>query len=439
MTDEHFFHGSDRDLVEVRGRVPAPVLRKDFTISSYQIYEARALGADAILLIVSMLSDELINTFLDVADCLGMDALVETHTEDEARRAVALRAPIVGINNRDLGTFEVDLATTERLRPLIPEGTIVVSESGVLERSDVERATAAGASAVLVGEALVTAADPGAKVRELLGLGTVDLGMRNGSAKSRERLVMNCGLRTTDFGLRNGASSRVRRGQARPHPNPLPEGEGTVVKGQVASHCNPLLKGVGSGGALTLPSPAAPGEGIPTYLPDGEGTVVKGQVASHCNPLLRGVGSGGALTLPSPAAAGEGIATYLPEGEGSVVKGQVASHSNPLLKGVGSGGALTLPSPAAAGEGIATYLPEGEGSVVKGQVASHSNPLLKGVGERGALTLPLPLRQERMSHLSPRGRGDTSAMILIMPMQGGVGPAGPHWYALPKGQGALAR
>ena len=171
LTDKHFFHGSDEDLVAVRGRVAAPVLRKDFTISSYQIYEARALGADAILLIVSMLTDDLINTFLDTADCLGMDALVETHAEEEVRRAVDLRAPIIGINNRDLATFEVDLGTTERLRPLIPDRTIVVSESGIMSRADVERVAAAGVQAVLVGEALVTADDPAHKVTELLGLG----------------------------------------------------------------------------------------------------------------------------------------------------------------------------------------------------------------------------------------------------------------------------
>ena len=171
LTDEHFFQGTDDDLRAARQAVAAPLLRKDFTISSYQIYEARVLGADAILLIVSVLSDELINVFLDTADCLGMDALVEVHTEDEVRRAVALRAPIIGVNNRDLKTFEVDLGVTERLRPLIPDRTTVVSESGILSRAHVERAAAAGANAVLVGEALVTAPDPAAKVRELLGIG----------------------------------------------------------------------------------------------------------------------------------------------------------------------------------------------------------------------------------------------------------------------------
>jgi indole-3-glycerol phosphate synthase len=169
LTDEHFFSGADADLTAVRARVAAPVLRKDFTITSYQIYEARSIGADAILLIVSMLSDDLLQTFLDTADCLGMDALVEVHSEEEARRAANLHAPIIGINNRDLTTFTVDLGTTERIRPLLPATARIVAESGILTRADVARVQAAGATAALVGEALVTADDPGAKVRELLG------------------------------------------------------------------------------------------------------------------------------------------------------------------------------------------------------------------------------------------------------------------------------
>ncbi len=169
LTDEHFFSGADADLTAVRARIPAPILRKDFTITSYQIYEARSIGADAILLIVSMLTDELLETFLDTADCLGMDALVEVHSEEEARRAATVRAQIIGINNRDLTTFTVDLGTTERIRPLLPAGSTIVAESGILTRADVERVQAAGATAALVGEALVTAEDPAAKVRELLG------------------------------------------------------------------------------------------------------------------------------------------------------------------------------------------------------------------------------------------------------------------------------
>lgn len=169
LTDERFFSGSDADLVAVRARALGPVLRKDFTISSYQIHEARALGADAVLLIVSLLSDDQLQTFQETAHGLGMDAIVEVHTEEETRRAVGLGAAIVGINNRDLSTFRVDLATTERLRPLIPERTVAISESGISSRGDVERAAAAGADAVLVGESLVTATDPAARVRELLG------------------------------------------------------------------------------------------------------------------------------------------------------------------------------------------------------------------------------------------------------------------------------
>lgn len=170
LTDERFFSGADDDLADVRARVSVPVLRKDFTISSYQVYEARALGADAILLIVSMLNDEMINVCLDTADCLGMDAIVEAHTEDEVRRAVALGAPIIGINNRDLTSFTVDIGVTARLRPLIPTDRLVISESGISSRADVQRAVEAGVRAVLVGEALVTSGDPAAKVRELLGI-----------------------------------------------------------------------------------------------------------------------------------------------------------------------------------------------------------------------------------------------------------------------------
>lgn len=169
LTDERFFSGTDADLVAVRASIPVPVLRKDFTICSYQIYEARALGADAILLIASMLTDEQIETFLDVADSLGMDALLEVHAEEEARRAARIGAPLVGINNRDLATFTVDLDTTARIRPHLPADVTVVAESGILTRADVARVQAAGAHAVLVGEALVTADDPAAKVAELLG------------------------------------------------------------------------------------------------------------------------------------------------------------------------------------------------------------------------------------------------------------------------------
>ena len=169
LTDEKFFSGADADLTALRGHVQAPLLRKDFTISRYQIYEARTLGADAVLLILSMLSDEEMTTFLDTADCLGLDTVVEAHSEEEVERALALRVPIIGINNRDLATFKTDLANTERLRPLIPPDVLVIGESGISTRADVQRMLAVGAQAVLVGEALVRASDPAAKVHELLG------------------------------------------------------------------------------------------------------------------------------------------------------------------------------------------------------------------------------------------------------------------------------
>lgn len=169
LTDERFFSGSDADLAAVRATIGAPILRKDFTISGYQIYEARSIGADAVLLIVAMLADEQIRSFLNIASSLGMESIVEAHTDEEVRRAVDLGAPIIGINNRNLATFEVDLGTTERLRPLIPAAILVVSESGIVTRGDVVRVQTAGADAVLVGEALVTAPDVHARVHELLG------------------------------------------------------------------------------------------------------------------------------------------------------------------------------------------------------------------------------------------------------------------------------
>lgn len=168
LTDEKFFAGRDEDLANLRAVTDTALLRKDFTISEYQVYEARALGASAILLIVAMLTDHEIEAFRGVAQELGMDAVVEAHSEDEVRRAIDLGAPIVGINNRDLSTFTTDLATTERLRPLIPPDVLVIAESGIASRADVQRMLAVGAQAVLVGEALVRSDDPAAKVRELL-------------------------------------------------------------------------------------------------------------------------------------------------------------------------------------------------------------------------------------------------------------------------------
>jgi indole-3-glycerol phosphate synthase len=168
LTDERFFQGSLDDLRGVkRAFASVPVLRKDFLFDPYQVYEARAAGADAILLIVAVLDDNLLADLLTLAYELGMHALVEVHDETELDRALKAEPIVIGINNRDLRNFAVDLKTTERLRPSIPDGKIVVAESGIHTAADVERLAGAGVDAILVGEALVTAEDTAAKVREL--------------------------------------------------------------------------------------------------------------------------------------------------------------------------------------------------------------------------------------------------------------------------------
>ncbi len=169
LTDEAFFHGSDADLVEARQAVALPALRKDFVIAPYQVYEARALGADAVLLIAALLEPALLAELHALAEALGLAALVEVHAPQEVDAALRDGATLVGINNRNLATFQVDLATTEEVRPLLPAEATVVSESGIATPGDVRRVVAAGATVILVGEALVTAPDPAARIGELLG------------------------------------------------------------------------------------------------------------------------------------------------------------------------------------------------------------------------------------------------------------------------------
>jgi len=173
LTEAHYFQGSLHHLEAIRhaldgrpqGRVP--LLRKDFIIDPYQVYQARACGADAFLLLVAILEPPQLRHLLHLGHELGMQALVEVHTRQELEIALEAGARLIGINNRDLHTFQVDLAVTERLCPLVPRGRVVVSESGIATRADVERVARAGAHAVLVGEALVTAPDVAARVREL--------------------------------------------------------------------------------------------------------------------------------------------------------------------------------------------------------------------------------------------------------------------------------
>jgi len=145
-----------------------PLLRKDFIFDPYQVYESHAYGADALLLIVAILSDEQLTELLSLSRSLGMQCLVEVHNEAELEAALLNGAKIIGINNRDLGTFTIDLNITERLRPLIPADRTVVSESGIKNRADVQMLREWGVDAILVGEALVVADDVAAKIREFL-------------------------------------------------------------------------------------------------------------------------------------------------------------------------------------------------------------------------------------------------------------------------------
>jgi indole-3-glycerol phosphate synthase len=168
LTESRYFGGSGEDLEAVRRELPnMPLLRKDFIIKPYQIYEARAWGADALLLIVAILDDNELKELLSLSHELGMNCLVEVHNEDELERALAGNAKIIGINNRYLDTMAVDINVTRNLRPLIPPDRIVVSESGIKGRGDIQKMRELGVNAVLIGEALVTASDVAAKIKEL--------------------------------------------------------------------------------------------------------------------------------------------------------------------------------------------------------------------------------------------------------------------------------
>ncbi len=171
LTEERRFKGSLSDLDAVRSRVNIPVLRKDFMVDEYQFYEARAHGADLVLLIVAALSKRQLKDFFDIATELKMAALIEVHTADELERALEISPRIVGVNSRNLKTLEVDPKAFADLIPQIPAELIRVAESGISTRSDVEFAQNSGAKAILVGEALVTSGDPDLAMRTLLGRG----------------------------------------------------------------------------------------------------------------------------------------------------------------------------------------------------------------------------------------------------------------------------
>ncbi len=190
LTDERFFRGTLQDLTRVKSavsnsRAPVPVLRKDFIIDPYQVVESCAYGADALLLIAAILSQDLLSELLALTHDMGMLALVEIHDQKELERAVRLSPQLVGINNRNLEDFSVDLAVFGRLRPQLPRGVVAVAESGVHGAADLRALREMGADAVLVGEALVTAPDVAARVREFADSGGMEGGETGSEAARR--------------------------------------------------------------------------------------------------------------------------------------------------------------------------------------------------------------------------------------------------------------
>ncbi len=190
LTDFVYFGGTDTDLRQARAESGLPVLRKDFVVDPYQLYEARALGADAVLLIVRALEQAELASLLALADRLGLDALVETHSEEELRRALDAGARIVGVNNRDLDTLITDPTLALRLRSLVPPNVTFVAESGIRGPDEVRALAAAGVDAALIGESLVRAEDPGARLWEYVAAGR----------RGRHTVVKICGIRGVDEG-----------------------------------------------------------------------------------------------------------------------------------------------------------------------------------------------------------------------------------------------
>ena len=168
LTDQNFFGGSVDDLQSARSATTLPVIRKDFTVSEFDVVDARLMGADCVLLIAAALNDDELARFFDLATHIGLDVLVETHDENELERSLNIGASIIGVNQRDLITFEVDHARAERMASLIPPTVVRVAESGVRDAHDARRLRDAGYDAVLVGESIVTASDPAAAVRDLM-------------------------------------------------------------------------------------------------------------------------------------------------------------------------------------------------------------------------------------------------------------------------------
>jgi indole-3-glycerol phosphate synthase len=169
LTEPFYFQGDDRYLREIAGTVKIPLLRKDFTVDSYQIYEAKALGASAVLLICAILDKGTLSEYIKIAHGIGLSALVEAHDERETEMALSAGARIVGVNNRDLKTFRVDISLSGRLRKLVPEDVIFVAESGISTPEDINRLREAGADAALIGETFMRAPDKKAAIAKLRG------------------------------------------------------------------------------------------------------------------------------------------------------------------------------------------------------------------------------------------------------------------------------
>ena len=167
LTEPYYFQGSDQYLKEISERVKIPVLRKDFTVDSYMIYEAKVLGASAVLLICAILTDEELKEYVELAHCLGLSALIEAHTAEEVERALKAGGRIIGVNNRDLKTFHVDVTTSLRLRGMVPEEFLYVSESGIKSAEDIQALYENGTDAVLIGETLMRAEDKKQMLNEL--------------------------------------------------------------------------------------------------------------------------------------------------------------------------------------------------------------------------------------------------------------------------------
>ena len=169
LTEPFYFKGDDRYLKEIAAIVSIPLLRKDFTVDEYMIYEAKVLGASAVLLICSILDNDTLAEYIKIAHNLGLSALVETHDENEVKAALDAGARIIGVNNRDLKTFEVDIGLSERLRPLVPEDKIFISESGIQAPADINKLREIKTNAALIGETLMRSSDKGLELKRLRG------------------------------------------------------------------------------------------------------------------------------------------------------------------------------------------------------------------------------------------------------------------------------